>query len=511
MPVPVKRAQLIDPSDFPFSAAQARAMGQIGEVIQEIALRKIEMQDRIGISNINAAMDNAELEYQKEIMGKPIDQHSSILRKHLNNAAMFASQQKLSPDARELAKNKVAIWSEHFAYVSELATVKALEKDALIRVTADYEKAYVKAGGIESDPDLIDAKKALIEQYAISYTPAEAQQMFDKVQERALKKTEDDLLRMVQSEIFALAATKGYEAALEKADSADFRKQLVDLGISAEKQQTFINILKSSLKDKQAKEAEALENTREQERDVFYKMLEERQYDDIYNYLESSHLEQDEQDKLYQRSNSEAERIARGEDIITDNRIKHQILDDAAAINWPERGITAQDVREKAREARYGIEPKIDDKAYDEIRDAVRRAEEDKIPFTQRDIEKTIGELITGAPSSVLGLPLPTLRTRDDAIKHATNAFGRFVNRIPGVMDTINAKYPPEKHKSTPSEPKDNPAYDFDGELIGAYNPDGSITLNQEGVRRLYEIAGRDKEKARQLAEQNRYVIPVEK
>jgi len=227
------------------------------------------------------------------------------------------------------------------------------------------------------------------------------------------------------------------------------------------------------------------------------------------NDVMDSALDVDEKQEWLGYIEKQRERILSGEDIITDQARKHELLDMAAAINWPERQVTSQEVKKLAREGRYGISANLDDSAYDEIRDAIRKAEEDKIPFTQKYIENIIGELITGAPSSVLGLPLPTLRTREDAIKHATNAFGRFVNRIPGVMDTINAKYPPEKRTSTPTEPQDNPAYDFDGVLIGGYNPDGSITLNQEGTRRLYELAGRDVKKAREMALQNRYVIPL--
>jgi len=323
------------------------------------------------------------------------------------------------------------------------------------------------------------------------------------------EKQEELLLAKYQSQMLQLAVGAGYDVALAQADSPEFRKELVDSGLPIEKHQSLINALKASIVIQRTKEAENLEINRESNRKEFYAMLEAKNYDGIYEFLSGTVLDEDEKDKLNQRANQEAERIARGEHIITDQGTKHQLLDDASAINWPERGITAQEVREKARLARYGAEPKIDDVAYDEVRDAIRKAEEDKIPFTQKNIENIIGELITGAPSSILGLPLPTLRTREDAIKHATNAFGRFVNRIPGVMDTINAKYPPEKNKSTPTEPKDNPAYDFDGELIGSKNSDGTITLNWEGTRRLWELSGRDAKKAREMAVQNRYVIPL--
>ena len=256
-----------------------------------------------------------------------------------------------------------------------------------------------------------------------------------------------------------------------------------------------------------AQQLEQLEIEREKNRDEISKLIRSGESADAA--IERGIVDEKEQFTWFERQRLAIERRERGEEIVTDLARKAELLDMAAAINWPERQVTPQEVKKLAYEGRYGVEANLDDAAYDEVRDAIRKAEEDKIPFTQREIEKTIGELITGAPSSVLGLPLPTLRTREDAVRHATNAFGRFVNRIPGVMDTINAKFPPEKNKSTPSEPKDNPAYDFDGELIGAYNPDGSITLNWEGTRRLWELSGRDAKKARDMALQNRYIIPL--
>ncbi len=271
--------------------------------------------------------------------------------------------------------------------------------------------------------------------------------------------------------------------------------------------QSTIDSRERYVKLKVAEQLEQLEIQREKDRDEISKLVRSGQSADVA--IEGSNLEEKEQFTWFERQRAETERRLKGESIVTDLAKKHELLDMAAAINWPERQVTVGEVKELANEGRYGTVVSLDDAAYDEIRDAIRRAEKDKIPFTQKFIETIIGELITGAPSSVLGLPLPTLRTREDAVRHATNAFGRFVNRVPGVMDTINAKYSPEKLKSTPEEPKGTPAYDFDGEPIGSYNPDGSITLNQEGTRRLWELAGRDTKKARQMAEQNRYIIPV--
>jgi hypothetical protein len=75
--VPVEQAQLIDPSAFRFDTSGAQAIQQAGAVITELGKRKQDMQDRIAVSNVNAAMNKAQLDYQQEIIGKPLDQHAS--------------------------------------------------------------------------------------------------------------------------------------------------------------------------------------------------------------------------------------------------------------------------------------------------------------------------------------------------------------------------------------------------------------------------------------------------
>jgi hypothetical protein len=180
-PVPVERAQITDPSSFRFSFASAETLKQIGGILERLGSHKIEMQDRISVSNINAAMENAQREYQKEILEAPIEEHAAILQKHRNNAIAFAGQQSLTPDTRELVESKLEAWGDFFADSGELATIKALERDALIRVTSDYEKALIEG----TSEDIVEAKATLDAQYAISYTPAEAKEMIKKVEERA--------------------------------------------------------------------------------------------------------------------------------------------------------------------------------------------------------------------------------------------------------------------------------------------------------------------------------------
>ena len=206
VPVPVEQAQLqttvqrtpfIDPAGFRFSTADAEAFKAVGGVLKELGKRKREMQDRIGISNINAAMDNAQREYQQEIIGKPLEEHAAILQKHKNNALAFSTQQKLSPETRKFADNKTQIWADTFSDSGELANLKAIEKDAIISVTIDYEKALTEG----MPEDIVEAEAALNAQYKNSFLPGEAEELKTKAEKRAVKEMESNAVNAVHEAI----------------------------------------------------------------------------------------------------------------------------------------------------------------------------------------------------------------------------------------------------------------------------------------------------------------------
>jgi hypothetical protein len=96
----------------------------------------------------------------------------------------------MTAEARTLAQNKLNIWGNNFAEIGELSTIKALERDAIIRVTDDYENALTNG----TPEDIADAELALDEQYKGSYTPAEASQLKEQVEDRAVKQINKDLV-----------------------------------------------------------------------------------------------------------------------------------------------------------------------------------------------------------------------------------------------------------------------------------------------------------------------------
>jgi hypothetical protein len=215
------------------------------------------MQDTIANSNANAAIQKAQLDYQQEIVGAPMDKHASILQKHVNIAKSSSGQQKMTNDARKLMENKLSVWGNTFTETGELATVKAMERDAIIRVSDDYGDALVNGNG----EDIAEAHNAMTEQFAISYTPAEAEKQIDKIGELAVKqmkanavseiqelaartpnavidriKTEQELRKTKEPEDFPMLTSKDLEAARDyavsigekaKDDSAQLKGQVI--------------------------------------------------------------------------------------------------------------------------------------------------------------------------------------------------------------------------------------------------------------------------------------------
>ncbi len=195
-PVPVQQAQLIDPNAFRLSGASAEALGTIGEVVIRIGERDRANKDRIGISNSNAAMDNAQLAYQTDIIGKPLEEHAAILQKHKNAALGTISEQDLSKGQRGFIDSKSDAWGDTFEDTANLATVRARDNDAVIRVTDDYENALTN--GIAED--IAEAELALDEQYEGSFEPAEAKVMKEKVEARATKQMTENAKSVIQEQ-----------------------------------------------------------------------------------------------------------------------------------------------------------------------------------------------------------------------------------------------------------------------------------------------------------------------
>ena len=201
--IPVQQAQLIDPGGFPADTSSAEALRVAGETVadfalrlererkvkEELAKRKRAAQDRIGITDANAIMDNVDREYGKRIIGVPLPEHAAIMVDEINKARAKVAQLDLSPDAREIANSNTDIKADKFSDIAELANIVATDKDALIRVSEAYMEALT-----EGDIDDIDNAERLLDAQLKNMTPAEATKYKAGLDEKAMEDMEDKAL-----------------------------------------------------------------------------------------------------------------------------------------------------------------------------------------------------------------------------------------------------------------------------------------------------------------------------
>lgn len=305
-----QRIPFIDPAGFEFSTAEADAVGGIGKILVELGKRKIDMQDRIGISNVNALMENAQREYEKEIIGKPIEEHAAILTKHRNNALTAAGKENLSPQAKGLADNKLAIWGDDFADTAELITLKALERDALIRTADDYGKALVQ----DDRETIAEAELALDSQLESSMLPAEAKQFKEKIQADAIVKMKEDAIGEAQkSALLAWQATVTNKT--PKGDlQAAIDSILNDDRVSNQDKQEAVSEVRAIINAKRAEAKLLVEAQQESERnDINNTIYIDKDYERALAEVDASSLPEKEQRELFKEISSRAALAAEGE------------------------------------------------------------------------------------------------------------------------------------------------------------------------------------------------------
>jgi len=211
--IPVPQAQLVDPRSFPADISSAEALRIAGEtakdiglkleqerkVKQELAKRKRDAQDRIGITDANAIMDNAEREYALRIIGKPLTEHKAIRLDELNKARAKVSQLDLSPDAREIVNSNTNIKADRFTDIAELANIQATNRDALIKTSEAYETAL-----IEGDVSSIAEAEVLLDEQLKNMPLAEAAKFKEELEERATK----EMVENAKKDLMDKAAVK---------------------------------------------------------------------------------------------------------------------------------------------------------------------------------------------------------------------------------------------------------------------------------------------------------------
>jgi hypothetical protein len=353
--VAVEQAQLIDPSAFRFDTSIARATQQAGAVIEELGKRKIEAQDRISTSNANAAISKAQLDYQQDIIGKPLDQHAGILLKHVNNAKSIAGQQKMSKQARELSDARLNAWGQTFAEQGELATVVAMHREAGIRVASDLGDALVN-GDAE---DIAEAEIAFDRHHAAS--PEEGKQQKEKIEALAVKQMRVNSIGIAAKNAFAawestvsIENPKGdLNAAFESIENSDLPED--------EKQEVETEI-KTRVANRRAERKLQLEANQEQDLSSINQLMYfDKDYSAASEAIKNSSLTETQKTTLLKDSESRANAVARGIPIKNDRVVENELYEMSLDI-W--RGTITKKQFDDELIKRGG---KLDDPAYQRV------------------------------------------------------------------------------------------------------------------------------------------------
>ncbi len=353
-PIPVKREQIIDPSKFPFSTAGAEAFQTIGGVVEELARRKMAADDSLAINAAEESRDIARLKMQQYMYDNPDPSTwDEGLRKIIEEQQRHYSRQKFSPRAKAMEDiDQQAFIDELFTSVQIASTVRTVDNDIttsgknLINKITHDDGTPTSAADIDKQMKLYQA--ALERKYEkkvaaiqMEETLKEARKAYYIYQSKLFP---DDIIARMQKKKNALKKGERDNDGLEAKDYED--------------------IISSAY---MAKSLAGRENDKQQEmdRDRLGRAL----YDGTITYemINSTSLDEKEQESYRLKMNAEAERLAKGEIIKVNQDVQSQLEMEATGI-WT-GAVSKEDILKKAREARFPSEgrPKIDDAGFARI------------------------------------------------------------------------------------------------------------------------------------------------
>ena len=189
-PFAVQQAQLIDPGAFRLDTQSAEALAVAGELLK----RREEAIDSLGIADSKAAIKNAELTMEQELINTPFDQRAAVRLKHINQTKSDIGLLKMSGKARGSVNNDVDIWGEGIELQGEIVDTKAIADEALVRTGDVYGEAIVTAEGNLEDPNVIEAE-AEFDKMLANLDPADAMKIKDGINETSVKQIEDNAIQ----------------------------------------------------------------------------------------------------------------------------------------------------------------------------------------------------------------------------------------------------------------------------------------------------------------------------
>ena len=379
-PVPVEQAQLIDPSAFRFSNISAEVMGQVGGTLFELGKRELEAKNSLAVTAAVESRRLAKLKMEEFIKNNPDpDTWSKGAFDIINEQSATFSQQKFN--SKTLEEQEI----EQDAFKDQLNM-----EVGIAAVAQNIENAIVTSG-----KNVIDAMST------DDGTPEAADEI-----DKQIKLYQEDLERKYTKEVAAIHLEETLKQA-KKAFYIDQSKLDPDTTIS--KMEKKKKALGKAGKDKEGLGAKdyddiiasaytakalvnkSLDTLQETDRDKLGQALHDGTID--YTMINSTSLDEKEQESFRVKMNAEAERKAKGVVIETNETVKGRL--ESMAYDISTGAITVPEFRTRLTEERY-TNKTIDDDVYDELFSLAERKFESYQAGAMKEREVfALGQLVT--------------------------------------------------------------------------------------------------------------------
>ncbi len=148
VPVPVERAQLISPADFPFSTADADAFKVIGGVLSELGKRRQDAQDSLAVSDMNRIQKLTQAQMKDFMVKEPDpDKWTAERERLLTEQSKQVNQLKASGQTRERMDISQKGFEDTFRLSNEILQTTATVKIDIEVTGADLITAIVNNDG----------------------------------------------------------------------------------------------------------------------------------------------------------------------------------------------------------------------------------------------------------------------------------------------------------------------------------------------------------------------------
>jgi len=372
--LPPNRIGQVKPS---FALADQSSKQQAGQVIAGMANEVWSQLLTAKVNNEKAIFFGAEktarANFSKYVTDKPFANKDDIKEAQgkMISEIEAAGQMSRLPDVKNYAKGWMAENKEALLVNSSNDIIQIIKK-------REQENFNTLMDGFKADPSpsSIDSGRALLKNSAgtlIDNTPIKLPDgtftsQYEEMDKAFVqyKTAQSDKLALeqakteVEKQAFTIAATNGYDAAEEMLRDPSTRAQLLEIGMSREDAKSLISDISENVKHNKVITEESIETQREVDRGSVYdfintgvaKMPDGTDTTDIRKYIESTSLDEDEQEAMWQKSIKETDRKLKGTDLRTDQQVRSKFYRDIPLML--SGAVSRDELLDRANNARFG-------------------------------------------------------------------------------------------------------------------------------------------------------------